>query len=222
MFIKNIIYISNINYIDNMNNLFRTVKKLSFYIYNNKLDRVDYWEKIKEIIPDKSFCNMSWNIDIVDNDGKKICCSSAVYDYVINTFKINPTDDEIIENYLSDEKFIDECGFFFLQFINVQQKNPCTLLRICQIAYNLGQYQALYSNYSLKGFFSTEINKYYSTNKLNYFYTYVNLDDSNEDDIKLFSDKVSEINNLYPAQKGGNYYKKYLKYKKKYILTKYF
>ncbi len=224
-----------------MNNLFRAVKKLSFYIYNNKLDRVAYWEKIKEIIPDKPVCNMSWKIDIVSNDGKKICCASAVYEYIINTFKIKPINDEIIENYLSDEKFNEECGFFLLELINVQQKNSCTLLRICQIAYNLGQYQALYNNYSLKGFFTAEINKYYTTNKLNYFYTYVYLDDCSEDDTKLISDKITEIKNLNPEiknlnpeiknldaeiknldaeQKGGNYYKKYIKYKKKYILLK--
>jgi hypothetical protein len=221
MLIKNINYISNINYIAIMNNLFRAVKKLSFYIYNNKLDRVDYWERIKKIIPDKPFCNMSWNIDIFTNDGKKICCLSAVYEYVINTFKIKPTNDEMIENYLSDEKFNDECGFFFLELVNIQHKYPCTLLRMCQIAYNLGQYQALYNNNSFNRFFTDEINKYYTTNKLNYFYSYVNFDDcNNEDDKQLFSNKISEINNLYPKQKGGNYHKKYIKYKKKYILLK--
>ena len=204
---------------NSINNLFRAVKKLSFYIYNNKLDRVNYWEKIKLIIPDKKYCNMSWKFEIVNNDGINICCSSVIYEYLLNTFNIKHSNEEMIPKKLSNENLKDECGFFFLQLINTQQKYTCTLLRICQIAFNLGQYQALYNNYnlSLKDFFTPEINKYYTNNKLNYFYSYVKINTCDDDEI--FLDLINKIKNLIPER--NNFKKKYLKYKKKYISLKY-
>jgi hypothetical protein len=204
---------------NSINNLFRAVKKLSFYIYDNKLDRDYYWEKINLIIPDKSYCNMSWKIDIISNDGIKICCTSAVYEYILKTFNIKPSNEEMIGNYSTNENLKEECGFFFSQLINIQQKYTCTLLRICQIAFNLGQYQALYNNHSLSltDFFTPEINNYYTNNKLNYFYSYVNI--SSCDDDEIFTELINKIKNLIPER--NNLKKKYLKYKKKYISLKY-
>ena len=201
----------------NINDIFRTVKKISRTIYKLKLDRIVYWEKIKQIIPDEIFCNISWKTEIVFNNGQTSSCSNDVYEYVCNTFNIKPNNDEMIVNNLSDEKLKEECGFFFLELINIQRQYTCTLLRICQIAYNLGQYQALYSDYSLTEYFTSDINTYYTKNKLNNFYSYVYLDDCQDDE--KYTELISKIKNLIPKQKGGNYLK-YLKYKKKYLLLK--
>jgi hypothetical protein len=200
----------------NISDLFRTVKKLSSKIYNNKLDRIYYWNEIKKIIPNLPYCNMSWKTEIVFNDGKHSSCSTDIYEYVCKTFNIKPNDDEMIVNYISDEKLKEECSFFFLELINVQRQNDCTLLRICQIAYNLGQYQALYSNYSLTEYFTAEINNYYTKNQLNNFNSYVYIDNCDDEN---FTELIIKINNLIPDQ-NETYYNKYLKYKKKYLLSK--
>ena len=200
-----------------ISDIFRTVKKISREIYKLKLDRIVYWEKIKKIIPDEIFCNMNWKTEIVFNNGQSSSCSDDVYEYVYKTFNIIPNSDEMIANNSSDGKLKEECGFFFLELINVQRQYTCTLLRLCQIAYNLGQYQALYSDYSLTEYFTSEINKYYTNNKLNNYNSYVYLEDCKDNE--KYTELISKIKNLIPKQKGGNYYK-YLKYKKKYLLLK--
>lgn len=150
---------------------------------------------------------------ITFEDGEKSNDIEEIYKYVYDTLSMKGDEaDAGIDKW--------EQMHFFLQLIRIPKLNDCNIIRLCQIAYNIGQYLADINDL----IYTKEVKKYFKKNKLSDIKSYVDdecLDKLNknnlEEIIKLVSSKLFLI-----EQNGGDvdYYKKYLKYKTKYINSK--
>jgi hypothetical protein len=94
--------------------------------------------------------------------------------------------------------------------VRIPKNNPtCNLVRLAQIAYNLGQLSAMYDD----AVYTPEVKQFYTMNNLGAMNTYTSCAISYEHLQKIRQLKDSKII-------GSGYLHKYLKYKKKYIQLK--
>jgi hypothetical protein len=126
--------------------------------------------------------------------------------------------DEDIKDGQKPDKW--EHKHFFLQLIRIPLKYQLDLRRLCQIAYNLGQLEAVYND----EIYTKDVKTYYEKNKLEDINSYIDLSSCHDD--KDYTDNICNIKKISKIEevilKGGNinYYVKYLKYKNKYLLLK--
>ena len=80
-----------------------------------------------------------------------------------------------------------------MQLIRLPLRNPCTLLRICQIAYNIGQYLKEHE----KSPYSIDSIKYFKINNLENLNSYILLDNKLEGlDLSQIDLIIDEVNKL--------------------------
>ena len=77
-----------------------------------------------------------------------------------------------------------------MQLIRLPLRNPCTLLRICQIAYNIGQYLKEHE----KSPYSIDSIKYFKINNLENLNSYILLDNKLDSKLDNILDMLNQIN----------------------------
>ena len=165
--------------------LFENIKVYGRYVRTNKLDGLEYWNKIKTFIQrpeqaeglreiNKIISSSGWKINVkigfsTNSDINKI------YDYVHgdgeNELKIfGEEGDE--ESKLLDHNVWDQYNIF-LQLIRIPKNNPkIDSVGLLQIAYNLGQLSVCLKKGSL---YSTQAQEYFKSNNLDKLESYVKI-----------------------------------------------
>jgi hypothetical protein len=188
-----------------MEELFNLIKNYGYIIRKNNLNGLTNWNEMKDILSNISCNCLSWNINLVNLDKKNITSISDAYNYVHDYLDMKGEDDQTEKCNPNWEKF-----HFFLQLVRIPYNNPdCNLVRLAQIAYNLGQLDAVYFD----DIYTPSVRTFYNMNNLDKMsaYTENSCDISKEDleKIRLLMDsKIIGSGYLY------KYLNKYLKYKK--------
>jgi hypothetical protein len=189
-----------------MEELFNLIKEYGIMVRSTKLDGLESWKKIKLLLQDKENNSCNWNISKKNLD--------TMYLHVHNTLNMKgEEDDPGFENKSENHKNWEK-SHFFLQLVRIPKISKCELVRVCQIAYNLGQLKAERDD----PIYTPEIKDYFENNRLGNLDTYIDIDCFNN----LYTAELERIIisvKLLKEQIGGNnlYYKKYIKYKTKYL-----
>jgi len=186
-----------------MEQLFTLVKNYGYIVRTNNFDGLASWNEMKDILSTISCDGLTWRINLLNLNGECLTSIEDAYNYVHDTLgMLGEETDPKIDNW---EKF-----HFFLQLVRIPKNNPtCNLVRLAQIAYNLGQLSAVYDD----AVYTPEVKQFYTMNNLGAMNTYTPCAISYEHLQKIRQLKDSKII-------GSGYLHKYLKYKKKYIQLK--
>ena len=113
-----------------METLFELVKLYATNIRSRNLDGFTSWNNLKDKLKDDNH-KCEWNLKFLNKDYQ------STYDYFYNTLGMHGEegDDEKKQDKKSWEK-----KHFYLQLIRIPKNNECNLIRLCQIAYNIGQF----------------------------------------------------------------------------------
>ena len=192
------------------------VRKLTLYNFDNNLETIDglkLWQPVKKLLNDSDLICDGWKITRKIDDCREINDINYIYDYVHEILDIKGGDEDSDE--CGDERYKWKKFHFFLQTIRIPKLNPiCTLLRICQIGYNLGQLSEHYHDYEPNAI------EFFELNKLNEIESYIDLDCELEIDREIIETIKSMIRNIIETIDRIKFTKKYLKYKNKYFQIK--
>ena len=93
-----------------------------------------------------------------------------MYDHVHNVLKMNGDNDDVKDNTWSQKHFM-------LQLVRIPRKNKISLVKLCQIAYNVGQFKATLENEKhLKEehvVYTLDVLNYFVSNDLGNVFTYI-------------------------------------------------
>ena len=134
----------------------------------NKLDGLKAWTMFKQLLLSRCentpVCswNLRWKIneDIISNIEK-------LYDYVHNDLGMHGDDNDEGVDFKHEQHHKWELYHFVLQLVRIPKNNDCNILRLCQIAYNIGQAQSNMKSYSL------EVQNFIKANRLDKMSSYV-------------------------------------------------
>jgi hypothetical protein len=191
-----------------MEDLFNLVKEYGFIVRTNKFDGQASWEEMQKLLLTIIHCDgLVWTIKLVKLDREPITSIENTYNYVRVVLGMKgDSKDPRDENW---EKF-----HFFLQLVRIPNNNPaCNLVKLAQIAYNLGQLSAVYDD----SVYTPEVKQFYEMNDLGVMRTYTQSScDISAEDLQ----KIRELIKSKSKKVGSGYLHKYLKYKKKYLQLK--
>lgn len=167
--------------------LFENIKVYGRYVRTNGLDGLEYWNRIKTFIQrpeqaegmgeiNKIISSSGWeiNVKIGSSTNSNI---NQIYDYVHgdkeNELKIFGEEGD--EESKSLEHNVWEQYHFFLQLIRIPKNNPeINLLRLLQVAYNLGQLSVCLKEGSV---ISSQAQEYFKSNNLDRLESYVKINE---------------------------------------------
>jgi hypothetical protein len=180
--------------------LFNLIKKYGYRVRESRLNGLEAWQPVKKLLDDKKELINGWNINVNIN-GHFENDLSKIFNYVHDELKMYGDDNE--ENYEGQTNLDWQKAHFLLQLIRLPLRNPCTLLRICQIAYNIGQYLKENENSP----YSVDSVNYFEINNLDNLKSYILLDNRLKgfdlSQIDLIIDSINKLDAklIY----GGNY-----------------
>jgi len=188
-----------------MEKLFEFIKNYGYIVRTNNLDGLASWNEMKAIISTISCNSLAWNINLLNLENKSIGNSENAYNYVHDTLGMLGEDTPTEKSNPNWENF-----HFFLQLVRIPKNNPvCELVRLAQIAYNLGQLSAVYDD----DIYTENIKRFYTMNNLDKMSTYIT-----SSSCAVSDEHFQKIRQLIDSKIiGSGYLHKYLKYKKKYI-----
>ena len=212
-----------------METLFELVKLYATNIRARKADGEQSWKNLKEILtPYAHKCE--WNLKFLIQDYQ------TTYDHFYTKLGMDGDDGDKPKYVSANDTETWEKKHFYLQLIRLPLLNPdCNLIRLCQIAYNIGQLKAVFDLPENEHIYTETVKRYFHENKLDNINTYtnLNLDCYKVDYSKLIKSIKSLLTNVISHSKYLKYddaesnfldqvfYKKYLKYKSKYLALKY-
>jgi len=139
-------------------------------IKTNNIDTVysnigkDGWTKMTELLTtfngEELLCD-SWNTPRLCNK-ELITDKNIIYDFVHNDLNMKGDDED------DKQHILWESSHFFLQLARIPKKYKCSLVRICQLGYNIGQLLVGVSRYEKNSL------EYYIINSLNKIESYIN------------------------------------------------
>ena len=191
-----------------MEELFNLIKNYGYIVRTNNLDGLTSWNEMKATLSTINCAELTWNIKLRNLNRKKITNLKNAYNYVHGYLGMLGEDNLTEKKDLNWEKF-----HFFLQLVRIPYKNPdCELVRLCQIAYNLGQLSAVYDD----AVYIPNVKQFYEMNNLDKMSTYIT-----SSCCPISEEHLQKIRQLIDSKIiGSGYLHKYLKYKKKYIKLK--
>ena len=137
-----------------------SVRKMSLLMPDSHDFGLDCWNILKSSLKscistiEKYDNPTEWNIQRII-DGEKINDINLIYNYVHDDLGMKG--DETDKNDENDEKW--QCMHFFLQLVRIMKNNPkFDIIRLCQIAYNIGQLKVCIENHE------------YNNDSLNFLY----------------------------------------------------
>jgi hypothetical protein len=229
--------------------LFNTFISYGEYVREYEKDGLECWNIIKEIVNEAieednhkpnsidKILGIEWQITrIIKNEDVNVNINDLekIYIYVHDTLKMYGENNDHIKYQIDSDSQLKY--HFYLQLARIPFNNNLELVRLLQIAYNIGQLSVHLDNDSI---FTPEAKDYYQINKLHDINSYINLDDKNfDDDQKDILNKImidvrekisivltggfrkKNFNDVENLESKTNYLNKYLKYKKKYLSLK--
>jgi len=191
-----------------MEQLFELVKNYGYIVRTNNLDGLASWNEMKAIISTISCDGLTWTINLQNLNSESLISINDAYNYVHNTLGMLGEDTPTEKSNQNWEKF-----HFFLQLVRIPKNNPvCELVRLAQIAYNLGQLSAVYDD----DIYTENIKRFYTMNNLDKMSAYIT-----SSSCAISDEDLQKIRKLIDSKIiGAGYLHKYLKYKKKYIKLK--
>lgn len=190
--------------------LFQMIKKWGFITRSNKMNGLERWNTIKDILS-KSKVKGEWNSRVKE-----------LFVEMRSTLKIQECKDEF-KGTPEEIQREWEKHHFYLQHTRIPTLNytDASLTRLMQIAYNAGQLEVEINN----DFYRGEKREFYEGNKLDDIHTYMDENSLNILDQSITDEIMGQIYASMPAkpQNGGSdskYEYKYLKYKQKYLSEK--
>lgn len=171
--------------------LFENIKVYGRYVRINGLNGLEYWNRIKNFLqrPEQKegldkldkIIGDEWKIEVELSSGKKSSNIEEIYNYVHgdkeNELKIFGEEGD--KETKSLEQKVWEQNHFFIQLIRIPKNNKPCLIRLLEIAYNLGQLSVCLE----KSNFSSKAIDYFKSNNLDKLDVY----------IKLNSNQIKEI-----------------------------
>lgn len=188
-----------------MEELFNLIKNYGYIVRTNNLDGLASWNEMKTLLVSIRCEGLIWNINLINLNQESINGIENAYNYVRNTLGMKGEDtDPKGPNW---EKF-----HFYLQLVRIPYNNPdCNLVRLAQVAYNLGQLSAVYED----AVYSPDVKRFYSMNNLDKTSAYT------KSSCTIMTTDIEKIRRLIDSKIiGSGYLQKYLKYKKKYLQLK--
>jgi hypothetical protein len=153
-------------------NLFELVKKYGYIVRKNPaINGLKAWKPVKELLDDMQQLGSGWKINIKIND-KIESNIDLIFNYVRDTLKMYGDDNDEKEKKITSQEW--QKNHFMLQLIRIprntiiEEKN-CTLRRLCQVAYNIGQFMAEHE----KSPYSTVVMEYFEGNNLSQISSYI-------------------------------------------------
>jgi hypothetical protein len=190
-----------------MEELFNLVKNYGEIVRTKKLNGQDSWNEMEKLLLTIIPCDgLTWSINLVNLDEKHIDGLENTYYYVHDTLgMIGENTDPRDNNW---EKF-----HFFLQLVRIPFKNrDCNLVKLAQVAYNLGQLSIEYKDDIV---YTPKVKRFYEMNNLGEMSTYT------KSSCDLSAEDLQKIRQQLDSKRSGSgYLHKYLKYKKKYLQLK--
>ncbi len=188
-----------------MEELFNLIKNYGYIVRKNNLNGLASWNEIKTLLVSIKCERLIWNINIKNLDRESITGIENAYNYVHDTLGMKGEDTDT--NGPNWEKF-----HFFLQLVRIPYNNPdCNLVRLAQIAYNLGQLSAVYDD----AVYTPNVKQFYTINNLDKMSAYT------KSSCTIISTDIEKLRGLIDSKIiGSGYLHKYLKYKKKYLQLK--
>ena len=205
-----------------LSQLFDTVRDYGLKVRSNgTLNGKEMWDRVKplfKVVTDD--CN--WNIYRTKANGDALLSLDEIYDYVHDELGMKGGDED--QDTVEQDKW--EKYHFYLQLIRVPRNNPdCSLVRLMQVAYNLGQLQAEYDD----SIYTDDVRKFLDKNDMDALRSYVDpskcrfatadeLADKMEK-IKEIGDDISDISSNQGMSGGSRatlYYQIYLKNRRDY------
>lgn len=197
--------------------LFENIKVYGRYVRTNGLNGLEYWNKIKKFIQKpEQLDGMEKINEILSSIGWTICVKigsstnsniDQIYDYVHgdkkNQLKIFGEEGDEEDKALEHD--IWEQYHFFLQLIRIPKNNPeINLIRLVQIAYNLGQLSVyIGTGAGDNSIISSKAKQYYKSNNLDELDSYVKIDDEQKSKLEIepsISDFISNVNDYILEQ----------------------
>ncbi len=186
------------------------------------IDGLTAWGNLKPLLS-SVVINCDWKI-IRNLDGTISSDLNQIYDYVHDVLGMKGDDHDDQSNHELWEKY-----HFFLQLIRIPKNTPeLSLLKLCQIAYNIGQLSHYIDseNPEDKKIFNSKVKNYYNSNNLDKLSSYIDVTTCvlDEESASRLVNQIDLLIKMINEQSGGysdiKYKNKYLKYKNKYLQLK--
>ena len=194
-----------------MEELFNLVKNYGYIVRSNELDGLQSWNEIKSILQSICCKELEWSMNLKTLASEPHTSEplniNGAYNYIYIKLKMKVEDNEEEKCNPNWEKY-----HFFLQLARIPKNNPKgDLVRLCQIAYNLGQLSAVYHD----AVYTDDVKRFYKINNLDKMSTYTCTSCS------IDVEDLERIRQLIESKKvGSGYLHKYKKYKNKYLKKK--
>lgn len=158
--------------------LFKKVKTYGYFTRTNNLDGLEQWEKLKQVLSKYPIIKIKWDSAI-----------KIHYSYMKNELHIK----EDITETPDHETW--QKHHFYLQHARIPTLNPneANIIRLMQIAYNVGQLQALWDD----EFYTDKLKKYYLDYKLGEMTTYMTIDNLTKLNDSITDDLTNDMNILF-------------------------
>ncbi|AYV85610.1 MAG: hypothetical protein Satyrvirus25_15 [Satyrvirus sp.] len=180
---------------ETVKSLWNQLIDIGFNVRKNRLNGLEEWQPYKNKY--SNYMVQDYSIGVPLRDNFINLCESFDYKYTDKdqTDTILKINDEIFDNKI-------ETNHFLIQHFRIPRLEHYRLLlvKILQLAYNIGQLRAVFLN---ENAFSNELKNFYYSNHL--------------DDIGTYFDSDIHYKLVTIKQVGSGHYYKYLKYKKKYF-----
>lgn len=150
-----------------LNKLFNEMIHYGFYIKSSKIDGLQAW-RTKSNSLDNDLEIGTWKHTRITKDGS-LNTLKQIYDYVYNTLAMKGEESTDRTNPFFEEHH------FLLQLARIPKNDKCTIKKILQIAYNIGQFMASVESKA----YSPDAIAFYHTNNLNKLESYVELKQQN-------------------------------------------
>jgi hypothetical protein len=196
----------------NIQQLFDLAIHYGYISYKNGLNGQESWSKLKDEMDSSQICK--WQLSRKFSDGRDINDIRQIYLKIHDDLQMHGEDGDMDKYHITKKQW--ERFHFVLQTARIPKNSHCSLQKIIQIAFNIGQYRSA----NKKDSYSLEVNKFITDNNLDKVESYIDLHVCKISD-KLLDKSIKLIKDTLPTlHKGGmnkEYYTKYLKYKNKYL-----
>lgn len=195
--------------------LFYLAIQYGYQSYAKSLNGQESWNKLKDKLDSTKICE--WQISRNFSNGFVSSNIEQIYSKIHDDLEMHGEEGDMDKYSITKVQW--ERFHFVLQTIRIPKNSHCSLQKIIQIAFNIGQYRAANENMNYR----PEVIEFITSNNLDKVESYINISVCKIYD-KLLDESIKLIETTLPTlHKGGmnkNYYTKYLKYKNKYLYLK--
>lgn len=198
--------------------LFENIKVYGRYVRTNRLDGLEYWNRVKLFLsrPEQKvgfdelnkIIGNKWTIGVKLSSTKQSTDVEEIYQFVHGEDGLKIYGEEGDEVSKSLEHSVWEQNHFFLQLIRIPKNSELNLIKLLQIAYNLGQLSVCLE----RGNFCSKAIDYFKSNNLDKLESYIKLSPEQNNQIETniqITDLITNTNSyvleqMTLVQNGGN------------------